>query len=193
MKVVIIDNYDSFTYNLYQRVGELTEPPVVLRNDAVTVDELASLAPERLIISPGPGRPEKPEYLGVCGEIIRTFGPTVPLLGVCLGLLDIVHVLGGRVIPAPAPRHGKTSEIGHDGHRLFAGLPNPLTVMRYHSLVVDAGSLPDCLEVTAWTDDGLIMAARHREWPLVGVQFHPESVGTPSGLSLLRNFISGEL
>jgi len=192
VRVVIIDNYDSFTYNLYQRVGELTEPPIVKRNDAVTVGQLRRLAPERLIISPGPGRPEKPEYLGVCGEIIQAFGTRVPLLGVCLGLLDIVHVLGGRVISAPAPRHGKTSEIGHDGKRLFAGLPNPLTVMRYHSLVAAAGSLPHCLEVTAWTDEGLVMGVRHREWPLVGVQFHPESIGTPSGVSLLRNFISGE-
>lgn len=189
MRILILDNYDSFSYNIYQAVGELAGRAEVRRNDEITIDEVASLAPDRILISPGPGRPEDPAYFGVCGPTIVRFGPTVPILGICLGHQGIVHSLGGRIVHAPEPRHGKTSPIHHDGRGIFEGLPDPFPAMRYHSLVADEESMPRSLEVAAWTEDGVVMAIRHREWPTTGVQFHPESIGTPCGMTLLSAFL----
>ena len=189
---VILDNYDSFTFNLVQMVAELTgAQPLVFRNDTITVAELQALAPDRIIISPGPGSPGDPAYFGICGRVILEMGERVPILGVCLGHLGIIEAFGGKVVRAPAPRHGKTSLVLHDMTGLFTGLPEPLEVMRYHSLVGDRDSLPACLAVTAWTDDGLVMAVRHRQWPLVGLQFHPESIGTACGRDLVLAFLEG--
>jgi len=189
MKTVILDNYDSFTFNLYQLLGELDERPLVFRNDQISVRELEALGPDRVVLSPGPGSPEKDEYFGICKEVILRLGPTVPILGVCLGHQGIVHAFGGRVIRAPAPMHGKTSMIFHPGSAILRGLPRPFQAMRYHSLVGEASTLPRCLVPTAWTADGVLMAVQHRSYPIYGVQFHPESVGTPCGKQLLRNFL----
>jgi len=191
MNCVILDNYDSFTFNLAQLVGGLNDGimPTVVRNDKIDLKGLLDLKPDHLIISPGPGRPEKPEYFGVCREAILELGPVVPILGVCLGLLGMVEALGGKVVRAPAPRHGKTSPIHHEGRSVFAGLPSPLPGMRYHSLMAERDSLPECFELTAWTDDGLVMAVRHRAWPMVGLQLHPESIGTPHGNELVAAFL----
>ncbi len=184
--IVVIDNYDSFTYNLVQLLGELGAEVRVWRNDEITVDEVAALSPSHIVISPGPGTPEQS---GVSNEIIRALGPHVPTLGVCLGHQCIGHVFGGRVVRAGRLMHGKTSPIFHDGSGLFQGLPNPFEAGRYHSLIV-AEPLPDVLEVTARTPEGEIMALRHREYPIFGVQFHPESVLTPDGRRLLENFLA---
>jgi anthranilate synthase component 2 len=189
MKTIIIDNYDSFTFNLYQYIGELDERPLVFRNDAITVEELIKLRPDRIIISPGPGNPEDPAYFGVCRETINVLGKTIPLLGVCLGHQGIFSCFGGRVVRAKQVMHGKTSNIFHDNSEMFSGLPQPFEAMRYHSLVGDPATLPDCLEVTARTSDGLIMGLRHREFPIYGVQFHPESIGTSSGRRIIENFL----
>jgi anthranilate synthase/aminodeoxychorismate synthase-like glutamine amidotransferase len=193
MKVVILDNYDSFTFNLFQMVAELCGgiEPVVFRNDAVTVDELRAMEPDRIIISPGPGRPEDPGYFGVCRQVILEMGETVPILGVCLGHIGIIEAFGGRVVAAPVPRHGKTSFILHDYTGLFTGLSEPLEVMRYHSLIGERESLPECLAITAWTDEGMIMGVRHKKWPMVGLQFHPESIGTDCGVDLVAAFLEG--
>lgn len=191
-RVLLIDNYDSFTYNLYQYLGELGAETLVYRNDAITFEQAQSLRPDHVVISPGPGHPGTPRDFGVCTEILLKMAPTVPTLGVCLGHQGMAHHLGGKVVRAPQIVHGKTDRIEHDGAGLFAGLPQPLTVMRYHSLVVSDEGLPECLEVSARTADGLIMAMRHRDWPLVGMQFHPESIGTPEGHGLLRNFLKME-
>jgi len=193
MRTLILDNYDSFTFNLYQMVAELNggERPVVLRNDAVSAAEVAALAPDRIILSPGPGSPEISEYFGICRQVILDLGPRIPILGVCLGHLGMIQALGGRIVRSPEPRHGKTSPIYHVGESIFAGLPDPFPAMRYHSLIGEQVSLPDCLELTAWTDDGLVMGIRHREWPLLGVQFHPESIGTPDGRHLVDAFLAG--
>jgi len=190
--VVILDNYDSFTFNLFQLVAQLDDgaEPLVFRNDALTLDELRALQPSRLVISPGPAGPDRPGYLGVGIEAITALGPEVPILGVCLGHLGIIDALGGRVVRAPEPCHGKTSLILHDDAGLFAGLPEPLEVMRYHSLVGERATLPDCLRVTAWTDEGLVMGVRHRKWPLYGVQFHPESIGTEYGPAMIGRFLT---
>ncbi|MFO7561787.1 MAG: aminodeoxychorismate/anthranilate synthase component II [Enhygromyxa sp.] len=189
-RVVILDNYDSFVYNLYQAIGELTGAAAkVVRNDAITIEGLIAHDPTHLIISPGPGTPEDPAYFGVCRAAILELGPRIPTLGVCLGHQGIAAALGGRIIRAPAVMHGKTSLIEHAGVGLFAGLPSPLRVMRYHSLVVDPETLPEALEVTSRTREGVCMSVAHREWPLVGVQFHPESIGTPEGKVLLGNFL----
>lgn len=190
--VVILDNYDSFTYNLFQLVARLDDgrEPLVFRNDALTLDELRTLHPWRLVISPGPAGPERPGYLGIGLDAIRELGPEMPILGVCLGHLGIVDALGGRVVRAPEPCHGKTSLILHDDAGLFAGLPEPLEVMRYHSLVADRAALPECLRLTAWTDEGLVMGVRHRKWPLYGVQFHPESIGTSLGPAMMARFLT---
>lgn len=191
-RVVLIDNYDSFVYNLYQSLGELTGVEAkVVRNDRTSVEAIIAERPTHLIISPGPGNPEQPAWFGVCREIILTLGRTVPLLGVCLGHQGIGVAFGGRIIRAPRVMHGKTSHVRHDGEGLFAGLESPLEVMRYHSLVIDPETLPASLRVTAATDEGLIMGVAHREFPIVGVQFHPESIGTRSGQRLLRNFLTG--
>ena len=194
-RVVILDNYDSFTYNLYQAVAELCDEtePLVFRNDAITVAELRALAPDRIIISPGPGSPGQREYFGVCRDVILSLGETIPILGVCLGHLGIIEAFGGVIARAPAPRHGKTSFILHDQAGLFGHLPEPLEVMRYHSLIGDRESLPACLAMTAWTDEGLVMGVRHREWPLEGVQFHPESIGTEYGKQILWSFLRGDM
>ena len=194
-RTVILDNYDSFTWNLFQYAAELCDgvEPQVFRNDAITVDALRALAPGRIIISPGPGSPEDPAYFGVCPDVIRQLGPTVPVLGVCLGHIGIVHAYGGRIVQAPEPRHGKTSLILHDQCGLFGHLPEPLEVMRYHSLVADREALPACLVMTAWTDEGLVMGVRHREHPIEGVQFHPESIGTEYGKQVLWSFLRGDM
>jgi anthranilate synthase/aminodeoxychorismate synthase-like glutamine amidotransferase len=185
--IVLIDNYDSFTYNLYQYLGELGADVRVIRNDAISLPELELLAPEGLVISPGPGAPDE---TGISMEAIRAFAGRVPVLGVCLGHQCIGQAFGGRIVRAPELRHGKTSEIYHTGKGVFAALPNPFTATRYHSLIVDAVSCPPDLEVTAWTADGLIMGLRHRTLPIEGVQFHPESMLTRSGKALLSNFLS---
>lgn len=190
MKLLILDNYDSFVFNLAQALRSLGTHTRVERNDAITLDEIERYAPDAIVISPGPGRPEEPSYFGVCAAVIRELGARVPLLGVCLGHQGIAHVLGGHVIHAPAVMHGKTSQIEHDGTGLFAGVDNPCVVMRYHSLIVDAARLPECLRVTAWTQDRVVMAVEHRQHPLYGVQFHPESIGTPDGRRMLENFVA---
>jgi anthranilate synthase/aminodeoxychorismate synthase-like glutamine amidotransferase len=187
-RVLVIDNYDSFVYNLVQYLGELGAEPVVYRHDAAGIDALIALEPDAVLVSPGPGRPED---AGVSNEAIRTFGERgVPVLGVCLGHQCIGQVFGGDVVRAPKVMHGKTSEIRHSGVGVLAGLPSPFTATRYHSLVVDRDSVPDVLEITAESEDGLVMALRHRELPIEGVQFHPESILTESGHDLLRNFLA---
>ena len=186
--IFVIDNYDSFTYNLVQYLGELGTEPLVRRNDEVTVDEIAAMKPKRIVISPGPGRPEQ---AGITLDVIRKLGPTTPLLGVCLGHQAIGMAFGGSVVRAKAPMHGKTSAISHDGKGVFAGIASPFTVARYHSLIVDREGWPEDLEITAETeDDGTVMALRHREFPIHGVQFHPESILTREGHHLLRNFLN---
>ena len=191
MRLVVIDNYDSFVYNIVQLLGELTgEMAMVHRNDQVRVEEIVATEPTHLFISPGPGNPEDPAYFGVCTRLIRELGPRIPTLGVCLGHQGIGAAFGGRVVPAPRVMHGKTSRVLHDGTGLFAGLPSPLTAMRYHSLMLDEADLPDCLDVTSRSEDGLVMSIAHREHPIVGVQFHPESIGTEHGTALLANFLA---
>jgi anthranilate synthase/aminodeoxychorismate synthase-like glutamine amidotransferase len=186
--ILVIDNYDSFTYNLVQYLGELGTQPLVRRNNEVTLDEIAALAPERIVISPGPGRPEQ---AGITLDVIKRFGPGTPVLGVCLGHQAIGMAFGGSVVRANAPMHGKTSNITHDGKGVFAGMGTPLTVARYHSLVVDRAGWPDALEISAQTeDDATVMALRHRQYPIHGVQFHPESIMTRDGQHLLRNFLN---
>ena len=189
---VILDNFDSFTFNLFQQVARLQDgvEPLVFRNDAIGLDDLRDLAPGRIIISPGPGHPARPEYMGIGPAVIREMGPRLPILGVCLGHLAMIQELGGTVEQAPEPRHGKTSPILHQGASIFAGLPSPLEAMRYHSLIGRRENLPDELQVTAWTADGLTMGIRHREWPLTGVQFHPESIGTQLGDGLMANWLA---
>lgn len=186
--LLLIDNYDSFTYNLCQYFCELGEEVVVVRNDQTTVDKVAEMAPERIVVSPGPSTPER---AGISNDVIMRFGSYVPVLGVCLGHQCIGHSYGGNVQRAPEIMHGKASQVHHEGTALFCGLPNPFLAIRYHSLIVEREGLPDCLEVTAWTADGLIMGLRHREYPVQGVQFHPESFMTESGKELLRNFLKG--
>jgi anthranilate synthase/aminodeoxychorismate synthase-like glutamine amidotransferase len=185
-RVLVVDNYDSFVYNLVQYVGELGASPLVYRHDALSLAEIRSLRPDAILISPGPGRPED---AGISNEVIREMGAEVPVLGVCLGHQCIGQVFGGRVGRAPVIMHGKTSWITHDGKGVFAGLPEPFEATRYHSLVVERDSLPDVLEVSAESEDGTIMGLRHRELPIEGVQFHPESILTVGGHQLLRNFL----
>ena len=186
-RVVVIDNYDSFVYNLVQYLGELGAEPVVHRHDAIDLDGVRALEPDAVLVSPGPGRPED---AGVSNEIIREFGERgVPVLGVCLGHQCIGQVYGGVVVRAPRVMHGKTSEITHDGQGVFTDVASPFTATRYHSLVVDRDSVPESLEITAESEDGLVMGLRHREHPIEGVQFHPESILTESGHDLLRNFL----
>ena len=184
--LLIIDNYDSFTYNLVQYFGELGAEMRIFRNDQITLDEIAALAPERLCISPGPCYPRE---AGISCEAIRRFGPHMPTLGVCLGHQAIGEVFGGEVVRAPRLMHGKTSLMHHDGRGVFAGLPEPFEATRYHSLIVKRESLPDCLEISAETDEQEIMGLRHREFPIHGVQIHPESILTRDGKTLLKNFL----
>jgi anthranilate synthase/aminodeoxychorismate synthase-like glutamine amidotransferase len=187
-RVLVIDNYDSFVYNLVQYLGELGAEPIVHRHDAVTLDEMRADEPDAVLISPGPGRPED---AGLSNDAIRDFGERgIPVLGVCLGHQCIGQVYGGRVVRAEQVMHGKTSEVRHAGAGVFAGLADPLTATRYHSLVVARDSVPDVLEITAETKDGVVMGLRHRDFPIQGVQFHPESILTESGHDLLRNFLS---
>jgi len=186
--LLLIDNYDSFTYNLYQYLSELGADVLVMRNDEISADEAAALAPSHVVISPGPCTPRE---AGISREIVERLGPSIPLLGVCLGHQCIGEVFGGRVVRAPVPVHGKLARIRHTGRGIFHELPNPCAATRYHSLVIERATLPDCLEVTAETDDGLIMGLRHRDYPIDGVQFHPESILTPDGKTLLRHFLLG--
>jgi anthranilate synthase component 2 len=190
VRVAIVDNYDSFTFNLVQCVGALGARPVVFRNDQLTLPEVVELGVDRIILSPGPGSPHDAGALGVCRQIIVELGPRIPVLGVCLGHQAICAAFGGRVVRAPEVMHGKTSPIVHDGSELFAGLPQPFVAMRYHSLIAEASSLPACLRVTARTEEGLVMGVRHAEHPLHGVQFHPESIGSPEGPRLVANFLA---
>jgi len=187
-RVLVIDNYDSFVYNLVQYMGELGADPVVHRHDARTLRELEAEHPDAVLVSPGPGRPED---AGVSNEAIKAFGARgIPVLGVCLGHQCIGALYGGDVVRAPRVMHGKTSEIHHDGAGVFAGLPDPLTATRYHSLVVERSSVPDVLEITATTENELVMGLRHTELPIEGVQFHPESILTEHGHALLKNFLA---
>lgn len=211
MKVYIIDNYDSFTYNLYQFVGEILESEqrlgsikdfdvVVKRNDEVTLEEVRQAMPDRIVISPGPGTPDDPEYFGVCAQVIAELGKTIPLMGVCLGMQGICHVFGGKIIKASLPMHGKTSPISHNGEGIFYDIPDQLEIMRYHSLMAEEASLPDVLEITAkvseLTKDNPeaeemteLMGIRHKNYPIQGIQFHPESFATEGGKDLIRNFL----
>jgi anthranilate synthase/aminodeoxychorismate synthase-like glutamine amidotransferase len=190
VRTVILDNYDSFTFNLYQYLGELEgQRPLVLRNDDVTLDGLERLNPGRIVISPGPGRPDDPGYFGVCHDAILALGPRLPLLGICLGHQGVVHAFGGEVVGAPEVMHGKASRVHHNGDPIFRHVPGTFEAMRYHSLVGRPQSIPDCLRVIARTDDGVVMGVRHRAHPIYGLQFHPESVGTPAGKTVLRNFL----
>lgn len=217
MKIYIIDNYDSFTYNLYQFIGEILEAEqqqgridhfeiIVKRNDEVVLEQISAARPDCIIISPGPGSPDDPAYFGVCAEVIRELGQRTPLLGVCLGMQGIVHVFGGKVVKAPLPMHGKISPISHNGEGVFHDIPDQLEVMRYHSLIAQSESIPDCLEITAAVGDLKadqfadlervhqggdfeIMGVRHRDYPIQGIQFHPESFATEGGKELIRNFL----
>jgi anthranilate synthase/aminodeoxychorismate synthase-like glutamine amidotransferase len=184
--VLVIDNYDSFTYNLVQYLGELDVDLLVHRNDQITLDQIRALKPERILISPGPCSPRES---GLSNEIIRTFGTERPLLGVCLGHQCIGHVFGAEVVVNYRMMHGKTSPIKHNGKELFEGMPNPFNATRYHSLVIKRDTLPACLEITAETDEGEIMGVRHREFPIWGVQFHPESILTENGRQMVKNFL----
>ncbi|HHY47318.1 MAG TPA: aminodeoxychorismate/anthranilate synthase component II [Firmicutes bacterium] len=183
---LLLDNYDSFTYNLAQYMAELGVEPLVVRNDAITLREVEELNPEAVLVSPGPGRPENS---GICLPLIGALGGRTPILGICLGHQAIAAAYGGRVVGAPTLMHGKVSPIFHRGHRLFRGVENPFSATRYHSLLVERRSLPDELEVIAETDDGLVMAIAHRRHPVYGVQFHPESILTKDGKTILANFI----
>jgi anthranilate synthase/aminodeoxychorismate synthase-like glutamine amidotransferase len=189
MKVLIVDNYDSFVYNLYQAIGELGAEPSVFRNDAITVNDVRRLDPDAIVLSPGPGHPANTRDFGVGIDIVRELGPTVPTLGVCLGHQGIGAAFGARVGHAARILHGKTSLVRHDGRTLFEGLPNPIAAGRYHSLAIERDSLPPDLEVSATSEDGEVMAVRHRRLPIEGIQFHPESILTPDGARLLGNFL----
>jgi anthranilate synthase/aminodeoxychorismate synthase-like glutamine amidotransferase len=184
--LLVIDNYDSFTYNLVQYLGELKVDLRVFRNDQITLDQIRALQPERILISPGPCSPRES---GLSNDVIRTFGPAIPLFGVCLGHQCIGHAFGAQVVVNYRMMHGKTSPIRHNGRDLFEGMPNPFSATRYHSLVIQRDSLPDCLEITADTAEGEIMGVRHRTHPIWGVQFHPESILTENGRTMVRNFL----
>ena len=184
--LLLIDNYDSFTYNLFQYLSELGEELWVARNDEVSLDEIAKRSPQHIVISPGPGTPEQ---AGISNDVIRKFGDSIPILGVCLGHQCIGYSYGAKVTRASEIKHGKSSLVYHDGKGLFQRLPNPFPAIRYHSLAVMPDDLPDCLALSAWTNEGIIMGLRHRQFPVEGVQFHPESIMTEVGKDLLRNFL----
>jgi len=184
--ILMIDNYDSFTYNLVQYLGELGQKVSVYRNDALSINDIKKLNPEKIVISPGPGRPED---AGISCEVIRQFSGKIPILGVCLGHQAIGYVFGAKIVGAKKLMHGKTSKIYHNKKDIFKGISNPFLATRYHSLLVDKKGLPDCLEITAFTSDNEIMGLRHKEYPVWGVQFHPESILTKSGKQILNNFI----
>ena len=185
--IFVLDNYDSFTYNLVQYLGELGAELQVSRNDKISSDEIAALAPSKIVISPGPCTPNE---AGISIELVQRFAGEIPILGVCLGHQSIGQAFGGIVVRAPYIMHGKTSQISHDGKGMYSGVPNPFTATRYHSLTVERESLPDSLEAVAETEDGVLMGIRHREYPVEGVQFHPESILTTQGKNLLRNFLA---
>ena len=185
--ILVIDNYDSFTYNLVQYLGEMGQDISVFRNDAITLVEIETMRPNKIVISPGPCTPKE---AGISVDLIKTFGPTIPILGVCLGHQAIGEAYGGDIVRAERLMHGKTSMILHDGKSVYQGLPNPFEATRYHSLIIRKESIPDCLEITSWTDAGEIMGVRHKLYPVEGVQFHPESILTLVGKDLLRNFLS---
>ncbi len=196
MKILIIDNYDSFTFNLYQHIGEILKSRdkqfelIVKRNDKTTIAEIKKARFDKIIISPGPGSPDDLNYFGVCAQVIKEIGITVPILGVCLGMQGIAYCCGGKIIRAKIPMHGKTSLVSHNNRDLFEGLPQNLEVMRYHSLIVDSEIIPDCLEITAFArDSGEIMGLKHKKHPVKGVQFHPESFATDGGKKMLKNFL----
>jgi len=192
MKVLVIDNYDSFVYNLVQYIGELGGEPVVYRNDQITLKQAMKLDPKRIVISPGPGTPEDPHYFGVCSAILREMSHKIPTLGVCLGNQGIISVFGGKVVRAEQLMHGKTSVIRHDGKGVFEDVKNPFTATRYHSLVGDRKSIPSSIEITAKaTDDDEIMGIRHKEYPITGLQFHPESILCEDGKKIINNFLEG--
>jgi anthranilate synthase component II len=193
MKVLVIDNYDSFVYNLVQYVGELGAETVVYRNDQITLLEAAKMKPDRIVISPGPGNPEDKKFFGICTAILQTLSPTIPTLGVCLGHQGIIHTYGGKVVHAKKLMHGKTCTIKHNQKTIFNGVRNPLTVTRYHSLAGERESIPDCLEITAESvEDGEIMGISHVKYPIYGVQFHPESILCEDGKLIIRNFLEGK-
>ena len=188
--MLIIDNYDSFVYNLAQYTGKLGAEPIVHRTNEITLSNVRKLKPDKIIISPGPGSPNDPKYFGISGEVLRQVSRETPTLGVCLGNQGIAWAFGGKVVPAKRLMHGKTSLIKHEQDGIFENVPNPLQATRYHSLVCDKKSLPKCLEITAESlDDHEIMGLRHREYPIYGIQFHPESILTPDGITIMRNFI----
>lgn len=192
MKVLIIDNYDSFVYNLAQYIGELSAETVVRRNDQITLQQIRELNPDKIVLSPGPGTPEDERSFGVCKKILQTLSHEIPTLGVCLGHQGIISTFGGRVVHAKHLMHGKTSSITHDGNGLFRGVRNPFVATRYHSLVGERTSIPKCLEVTAVSaDDDEVMSVRHVEYPIEGVQFHPESVLCEDGKLIIKNFLEG--
>jgi anthranilate synthase component 2 len=184
--LLLIDNYDSFTYNLYQYLSELGQEVWVVRNDQLSLGEIEAMSPKRIVISPGPGAPEQ---AGISNNVIRHFGDRLPILGVCLGHQCVGYSYGARIANASEIKHGKSSLIHHDGKGLFIDFPNPFPAIRYHSLAVMDNELPDCLEISAWTEKGIIMGLRHRQFPVEGVQFHPESIMTELGKDLLKNFI----
>lgn len=190
--ILIMDNYDSFTYNLYQLVGELRSDILVKRNDEITIEEIKELSPEFIIISPGPGHPENERDFGICTPIIKELGSEMPILGVCLGHQGIFRAHGGEIIRTE-PVHGKTSQIFHTEDGIFRGVKNPLSAARYHSLLCNDGTTPECMEVIARSREGMIMGIKHRENPIVGLQFHPESVGTSEGRDILKNFLEMEV
>jgi len=192
MKVLIIDNFDSFVYNLAQYAGRLGAEPVVRRTNELTIGNVKRLTPDKIIISPGPGTPGDSRYFGISGDVIRQISCKIPTLGVCLGHQGIAQVFGGKIIPAKHLMHGKTSLIRHESDGIFENVPNPLQATRYHSLVCERKSLPTCLQITAESlDDDEVMALKHREYPIYGIQFHPESILTPDGITIMRNFIEG--
>jgi anthranilate synthase component 2 len=192
LKVLVIDNYDSFVYNLVQYIGEQGGTPIVFRNDQITFREAEKLKPDRIVISPGPGSPEQKRYFGVCSEILLGMSQ-IPILGICLGHQGIFHLFGGKIRRAKRLIHGKTSQIDHNEEGIFRGIPNPFNATRYHSLVGDPDSVPSCLEVTAKSlDDNEIMGVRHKSYPIIGIQFHPESILTENGKQIIRNFIDME-
>jgi len=193
VKVLVIDNYDSFVYNLVQYIEELKGETIVYRNDQLTSRQVMQLKPDRIVISPGPGTPEKARYFGVCSAILQHMSCKIPTLGVCLGHQGIIYTFGGRIVRAKRLMHGKTSLIKHDGEGVFKGVKNPFQATRYHSLVGDRTSIPSCLKITAQSlDDGEIMGIRHVTYPIQGVQFHPESILTEDGKLLIKNFLGGE-
>ena len=192
MKVLVIDNYDSFVYNLVQYIGELGGEPVVYRNDQLTLQQAQELDPKRIVISPGPGTPENPHYFGISSDVLLNMSCKIPTLGVCLGNQGIISVFGGKVVRANRLMHGKTSMISHDGKGIFEGVKNPFKATRYHSLVGEKKSIPSCIEISAQsTDDSEIMAVRHKKYPITGVQFHPESILCEYGKKIVNNFLEG--